>query len=75
MTTIMFRRGSVCLVADIIQTVIEPLDAQTRQVVFFVRDSAGNKYRVQKSDVVAQCASRTESKVKKDKKKKGKCVA
>ena len=69
MTTIMFRRGSVCLVADIIQTVTEPLDAQARQVVFFCKDSAGKKYRVEKSDVVAQCASRPESKIKKKKRK------
>lgn|GEM_PF-3914362 len=71
MTTIMFHRGKICLVADIIQTVLEPLDDK-RQVVFFCRDKSGNKYRVPKSEVVLQGASKPE-RGKKDKKKR-KCA-
>ena len=69
MTTIMFHRDKICLVADIILTVLEPL-GNSRQVVFFCRDKAGNKYRVPKSEVVMKY----ESKPKKDKKKR-KCCA
>lgn len=70
MTTIMFRRGDKCLVADIFQTIIEPLDEHNRQVVFFCRDKLGNRYRVPKSEVVM----RTEIKPAKSKKKKRKCA-
>lgn len=52
MTTIMFRRGDKCLVAEIFQTIIEPLDETNRQVVFFCRDKLGNRYRVPKGEVV-----------------------
>jgi len=51
LNTAMFKRGKICLVADIIQTVIEPL-GNSRQVVFFVRDKMKNIYRVPKSEVV-----------------------
>jgi len=51
--TIIIQRGGKRLLADIIQTVIEPL-GNSRQVVFFCRDKAGNKYRVPKSEVVAK---------------------
>lgn len=50
--TIMFPRGNVHVVANVIKTVLEPL-GNTRQVVFFCQDKAGRKYRVPKSEVVA----------------------
>lgn len=70
MTTIMFKRGKICLVADIFQTIIEPLDENKRQVVFFCQSKDGKRYRVPKSEVVMM----SESKPKKDKKKKRKCA-
>lgn len=73
MTTIMFKRGKVCLIADIFQTVIEPLDDK-RQVVFFCQTKDGTRYRVPKSEVIAKCASQPASKPKKEKKKKRKCA-
>ena len=51
MTTIMFKRGKICLVADIFNVVIEPL-GNSRQVVFFCVDKLKNIYRVPKSEVV-----------------------
>jgi len=67
--TIMFRKGEVCPVADIILTVIEPL-GNSRQVVFFCRDKMGNKYRVPKSEIVAKCVSKPENKPKEKKRKR-----
>ena len=69
MQTIMFKRGKICLVADIIQTVLEPL-GNSRQVVFFCRDKSGNRYRVPKSEAVLM----SESKPKKDKEKRRCCA-
>jgi len=72
MTTIMFKRGDICLVGDIILTALEPL-GESRQVVFFCKDKSGNKYRVPKSEVLLR-GKRVESKPKKDKKKRRKCA-
>ena len=69
MTTIMFRRGKLFLVADIIQTVLEPLDEHKRQVVYFCQDKAGKRYRVPKGDVVSTCIVKPKVKAKKKKKK------
>jgi len=71
MTTIMFRRGDVCRVAEIFQTIIEPLDEYNRQVVFFCKDKSGRKYHVYKSEVLMTGV--VESKPK-EKKKKRKCA-
>jgi len=49
--TIMFRKGKLCLVADVFNVVIEPL-GNSRQVVFFCKSKDGHKYRVPKSEVV-----------------------
>jgi hypothetical protein len=68
--TIIIQRGGKRLLADIFNTVIEPLDANNRQVVYFCRDKSGNKYRVPKSEVVARCVSQSENKPKEKKRKR-----
>ena len=51
--TVMFPRKKSFVTANIISTVLEPLDnSDSHQVVFFCKDRAGNKYRVPKSEVV-----------------------
>ena len=51
--TVMFPRKKGFIVANIIATVLEPLDnGNTRQVVFFCQDKSGNRYHVAKSEVV-----------------------
>jgi len=51
--TIMFPRKKGFITANIISTVLEPLDnSSTHQVVFFCQDKAGNRYHVTKSEVV-----------------------
>lgn len=64
--TIMFPRGKVFIVANIINVVIEPL-GNSRQVVFFCIDKGGRKYRVPKSEVVS---IGTQQKVKEKARKK-----
>jgi len=65
--TILFRRGDICLVGDIILTVLEPLGLDNRQVVYFCRDKGGNKYRVPRSEVLMRA---TVDKPKKKEKKR-----
>ena len=72
MQTIIIQRGGKRILADIIQTVLEPL-GNSRQVVFFCKSKDGHKYRVPKSEVVARCVSKPENKPKE--KKKRKCCA
>jgi len=51
--TVMFPRKKNFIVANVISTVLEPLDnSNTRQVVFFCQDKAKNIYRVPRSEVV-----------------------
>ena len=73
--TIMFKRDKVFIVADIFQTVLEPLDDKKRQVVYFCRDSSGKKYRVPKSEVVMTSVVDKPKKAKTKKKKGKRCCA
>ena len=61
MTTILLRRGTHCLVGELILTALEPL-GESHQVVYFVRDKAGNKYRVPRSEVVLKSESKPKGK-------------
>lgn len=72
MRTIMFKRNNLCYVAEVILTVIEPLDDNKRQVVFFCQDKSGNRYRVPKSEVVISTAKEVVSCREKRKAKKSK---
>ena len=49
MQTVLFRRGGTNLVADVISTVYED-----KQIIFFVQDKIGKRYRVPYSDVQAK---------------------
>ena len=50
---VMFPRKKGFITANIISTVLEPLDnGSAHQVVFFCQDRAGNIYHVLKSEVV-----------------------
>jgi len=74
MQTIIIQRGGKRLLTDIFNVVIEPLETGNgRQVVFFCRDSSGNKYRVPKSEVVAKCVGKPENKPR-EKKRKRCCI-
>ena len=51
--TVMFPRKKNFVTANIISTVLEPLDnSDVHQVVFFCQDKAKNIYRVPRSEVV-----------------------
>lgn len=53
---VIFQRNNTYIQAKIIKTVTEPLDSKGRQVVFFCQDSAGNRYRVPKSQLIGKAA-------------------
>ena len=60
---IMFPRGKTFIAATIIKTVLEPLDnSDKHQVVFFVQDKAGRRYRVPKSQVAVMGSKPKEKK-------------
>lgn len=60
---IAFQREGRNILAEVIGTNIEPL-GNTRQVVFFCRDSEGNRYRVPKSEVIVQGRKREKKKAR-----------
>lgn len=66
MTTIAFLRNGRAIIAQVYNKYFEPQDDKSFLEVLFCRDSAGSRYRVLRSEVIAQ----GRKPVKKDKKKK-----
>jgi len=67
--TIIFKRNSQNIMAEIFRTTIEPLDTGNgKQVVFFCQDANGRRYRVPKSEVLI-LGKQSKLKEKKTKKK------